>query len=113
MTIAVGDLNVKHEWKGIATLARMNRERIVGNKVTHETTYYIVSTGMSTCCFSFSFIKVLQVGHAILLEIQILFLISSALPVTLIYILKSIAITFKMISLEKDKIFSKARESPC
>jgi predicted transposase YbfD/YdcC len=43
MTIPVGSLAKKNEWQGLATLARIDRERIVKGKVTTERMYYISS----------------------------------------------------------------------
>lgn len=41
--IPVGDIPSKGDWEGLQSLVRINRERIEGEKTSHETTYYISS----------------------------------------------------------------------
>jgi predicted transposase YbfD/YdcC len=45
LAIPVGTMPSATEWQGLATLVRMDRERILGDRVTNETTYYISSLG--------------------------------------------------------------------
>lgn len=47
-TIPVGDLPSKDHWKGIASLVRIDRERILRGKVTRQTVYYISSLSPKT-----------------------------------------------------------------
>jgi predicted transposase YbfD/YdcC len=43
MTMSATKLPMANEWKGIASIARIDRERMIGDKVTHERVYYISS----------------------------------------------------------------------
>lgn len=48
MTIKADKLAMKEEWKQIKTLARIHRQRIIGNKMMEETAYYISSLESDT-----------------------------------------------------------------
>ena len=43
VTIPVSELPSKDEWKNISSLIRIDTERMLGDKTSHETTYYISS----------------------------------------------------------------------
>jgi hypothetical protein len=43
MTISAKDLPMAAEWRGIKSMIRIDRERIMGDKKTHERVYYISS----------------------------------------------------------------------